>query len=344
MGFISFIIALVVVAVAIIVASRRWKKKEPDWTLPKIGTWVGIALVAVAVLIIGLNSFYTQTPGEAIVVKSITGDVVTSTPNAGMHGKAPWNSTEVFDIRNQTIEMFSNAGGQGADGAALNVPLKGGANASVSITIVYSIQPDAVVEIYKAFTTQERLRDNALKANLRSAVRDETAKLEPLQIKEKRAALGTSIFTALTDEWAKYGVIVDQVNLGDISLDKSTEDAIAKVINAQQEVEQARANLEKSKITAEVTKTEAMAQADADQIIRCGARTERVKETINGVETEVVKTIPLTGDLCQNRLNEQVLTSKYIEALKEIASKQGNIIITDGKTVPMVTVPAPTTK
>ena len=67
-----------------------------------------------------------------------------------------------------------------------------------------------------------------------------------------------------------------------------------------------------------------------------------LQETINGQKTTGTKVIPLLGDECQNKLNEQVLTNKYIDALKELASKPGNVIITDGKTVPMVNIPAPT--
>jgi regulator of protease activity HflC (stomatin/prohibitin superfamily) len=348
MGFIVVFILLAIVTIGLIVFGRIAKKKYPrdQYIWPTVVTWVGYSLTLLGAIVFGLNSFYTQDPGQAVIVKSFTGSIVTSTEEAGAHGKAPWDSTETFNIRNQRLEMFSNAGGEGADGAALNVPLKGGANATVSITVTYSINPSSVQDIYRDFQDQEGLRNNALKAKMRDVVRNETAKLAPLQIKENRAALGTSILESLTLVWDKYGITVDQVNLGDISLDASTEEAIAKVINAQQEVEQARANLEKAKITANVTKTEAKAQADADQIMRCGASTETIEvtdETTGKVTTEVQVT-PIPMDKCQNRLNEQVLTNKYIDALKEIASKPGNVIITDGKTVPMVNVPTAAAK
>lgn len=343
MGLIILLVILVGTMIGFILVGQHLKK-SPDfdgaWT-PKILKWCGYVVGIVVVAIFGFNSFYTQDPGEAVVVKSFTGSIVTSTKDAGMHPKAAWDSTESFDIRNQRLEMFSNAGGQGADGAALVVPLKGGGNASVSITVIYSIKPTSVEQIYTDFQTQMGLRENALKAKMRDIVRNETAKLAPLQIKENREALGTSIFKALDEAWQKYGIMVDQVNLGEISLDASTEEAIAKVINAQQEVEQARANLEKADISANITRTEAKAQADADQIMRCGATVETVEkiDATTGKKSTELKVTPISMDKCQNRLNEQVLTNKYIDALKEIANKAGNVIITDGKTVPMVNVP-----
>lgn len=357
MGFIVSLLFMAAAAAALFVVGGRLKKadkklleeskndeygrvRRPSY-LPLILRSVGGVVAVVTVLLVGFTSFYTQDPGEAVVVKSFTGKIVNSTPDAGMHVKAPWDSTVTFNIRNQPIAMYSNAGGEGADGAALSVPLKGGANASVSITIAYSINSASVESIYNQFKDQQGLKDTALKPQLRNIVRNETAKLAPLEVKEKRAQLGTNILTALAAEWAKYGVVVDQVNLGDITLDQATEQAISKVITAQQEVEQARANLSKAKITAEVTKTEAKAQADSDQIMRCGAQTTEVEVTdpVTGKKDTEMQVTPIAMDKCQNRLNEQVLTNKYIDALKEIASKQGNVIITDGKTVPMVQVP-----
>lgn len=295
--------------------------------------WAGRAtfgLLTIALILTGMFSFYTQDPGEATVVRSVTGSIAGSTSQAGMHLKAPWNSTEVFDIRNQRIEMFSNDGGQGADGAALDAPLKGGANASVSITVVYSIRPDSVQEIYTDFRTQEGLRENALKSKLRDIVRNETAKLEPLQVKENRAALGGAILESLEAQWDKYGIVIDQVNLGDIKLDASTEEAISRVINAQQGVEQARADLERAAIAAEITKTEAQATADQDQIIRCGATSKEEVREIDGKETKVTIVTPRSNEDCENRLNEQVLTTKYIEALRDIADGGNLIVVPEG--------------
>ena len=302
-------------------------------------TAAGAAVLFVAVG--AFASFYTQDPGEAVVVRSFTGSVVGQTIQPGLHGKAPWHSIEVFDIRNQKLEMFSNASGNGADGAALSVPLKGGANASVSITVIYSIKPDAVTPIYERFRNQDRLRENALKASLRDVVRDETSGFEPLQVKEGRAKLGNQIEAALTEAWSPYGVTIDQVNLGDIALDAATEEAISRVITAQQEVEQSRAGLEKAQISAEITKTEAQAQADSDQIIRCGADISHETRLVNGVETRVAIVTPKSMEACENRLNEQVLLTKYFDTLEKVG-QDGNmvVVIPEGGTLPIINLPA----
>ena len=80
--------------------------------------------------------------------------------------------------------------------------------------------------------------------------------------------------------------------------------------------EAAKADLQTALAKAEITKTEAQATSDADQIIRCGATSTQVNEVINGKDVTAVKVVPVPSDRCQNRLNEQVLMSKYIDMLR----------------------------
>ena len=59
-------------------------------------------------------------------------------------------------VRNQRIEMFSNAGGQGEDGAAISAPLENGSNGGGSNTVTDNIDPDpATIEgVYREITYQ----------------------------------------------------------------------------------------------------------------------------------------------------------------------------------------------
>jgi regulator of protease activity HflC (stomatin/prohibitin superfamily) len=332
----GFVLALVLIiaAVAVLVVARR--QSNDSW-IPKV---VAGALGVLGVALLPLQVFYVQDPGEASV-KVAFGYITGINTEQGPQPKAPWEDIISYSIRSQKIEMYSNEGGNGENGTAITAPLAGGANASVSITVLYSIKPDAVSDIYSRFRTQDLLLGNALEPSLRDVVRKESAKYQPLQIKQQRADLGNGILAALLAWEDEYGVIVDQVNLGDISLDPSTEEAISKVIQAQQEVEQARAGLEKAQIEAEKTKTVALADADADQIIRCGATTRTETRTIDGKETEVTVVTPKPVEQCENRLSEQVLYARYIDALKDISAAGDLIVITpEGANGPILNLPA----
>lgn len=306
-----------------------------------IRRWSAIPFALMLVMLVW-SSVYTQDPGEAIVIKSVSGKVVSTDTTPGFGFTAPWNSTIGYDIRNQKIEMFSNDGGQGADGAVINAPLEGSSNAFVSITVRYSIKPDAVREIYEVHRTQENLLANVLRPGLRDVVRAETAEFPPFEVKERRAELSQNIREALEESWGEDGIVVDDVDLGDLSLDPNIEESISKVNTAQAGVEEQRAKLEQAYIAAETTKTEAQAQADADQIIRCGATTATETQVVAGKNQEVTVVVPLSGAECENRLNEQVLTSKWFDTLSELGAN-GNmtILVPEDGTTPIVQLPAP---
>ena len=148
MGTIILLVILGIATIAALITARNFgrtaKKLDKsdndfDYGTAVWGKRISLSISGVLILIVGgifaFGSFYSQGEGVSTVQVSFAGNVVTTTTDAGLKVKAPWNSIQEFNIRNQTVEMFSNAGGEGKDGAAISAPLDGGANASVSISI-----------------------------------------------------------------------------------------------------------------------------------------------------------------------------------------------------------------
>lgn len=290
----------------------------------------GVLAFALGGLVMVMASVYTQDPGEAVIVKSFTGKVQGGPDTtSGMGITAPWNKVIKFDIRNQRIEMFSNQGGEGKDGAVITAPLKGSSNAFVSITVRYSITPDKVIDIYNLHKNQSNLKDNVLKPGIRDEVRVATSAFQPFEVKERRAELTENIRERLTERWESIGVTIDDIDLGDLSLDEKTEEALRLVNQRQAQVEEARAALNKARIDAEKVKTDAQAQADADQIIRCGATTTTVTQDVAGKQEEVTVIAPKEGAACENRINEQVILRNLVEVYEKLAGT-GQLVIKDG--------------
>lgn len=307
--------------------------------------WSGIPLFFSALFLL-FASAYTQDPGEAIVIKSFTGKVIKVDTTSGLGFTAPWNSVIKFDIRNQRIEMFTNDGGQGKDGAVITAPLQGSSNAYVSITVRYSIKPGSVRQVYELHKNQGNLKDNVLKPGVRDEVRVATSAYPPFQVKERRAELTEDIRSRLAERWEPFGVTIDDIDLGDLALDEKTEEALRVVNERQAQVESARADLERAYIEAETVKTEAQAQADADQIIRCGATTTTETREIAGKPEQVTVITPKQGAECENRLNEQVLTSKYLDTLEALGDSGNMVVIipnspNGGAGGPIINLPRP---
>ena len=139
---------------------------------------------------------------------------------------------------------------------------------------------------------------------------------------------------------------MEQVDPRAITLDQSVQANYDKVQSSLANAEAAKADLQTALAKAEITKTEAQATSDADQIIRCGATSTQVNEVINGKDVKAVKVVPVPSEKCQNRLNEQVLMSKYIDMLKEhgdslIVVPQGTSNLLQLPTPPVATPKTP---
>lgn len=306
------------------------------------------ALVATAAggLLILISTYYGQDPGEAIVVKSFAGSVQNVDTTQGASFTAPWNSRISFDVRNQKIEMFTNRDkdgnveSEGDDGAEIQAPTKEGTNVGVSITIRFSVRPDCVRDLYTEFKSNDNFKDRALKPDLRDVVRVETAKYSVFAIKQRRADVSTGIFEALTEQWEDdLCIAIDDVNLGNLQLDRDTEAKLVEINAHQADVESARSDLQAAEVRAETVKVNAQATADADQITRCGATTRTEVQDVAGEETEVEVVVPVPIDRCQNRLNEQVLVNNYIEALQKMA-EDGNLVVVDSNINSILNLPA----
>lgn len=291
----------------------------------KVSGRIAIVAAILAVLSLVFSMYYSQDTGEAKVLRSFTGQIVGSDITDGASFKAPWVNLVNYDIRNQIITYVGDGSADEANGPAITAQDKDGATASIDITVRYSINPAAVGSIYREYRTQADLENRLVTNDIRSVVRNIPLQYHTSEFRLKREEAGIRMAEALTARWESEGLIVDAVDLRDIRYPANIEESLQVVQVAQNNANRAIAELEAARVDAERTRVDAQAQADADQIVRCGATTEQVQQEINGQTVTATRTIPLSGDQCQNRLNEQVLTSNYIAMLEE-AAKNGNTI------------------
>ncbi len=337
---------LIVIGIALVVARRRattpqtsvvpsepaggHAKGRGQGRLPAMpggSAWalLGVAaygFIGLGLLLSALSTVYSQDVGEAKVLLTPGGTIAGTDTSPGFSVKAPWNRVVTFNTRNQIISFVD---GSGKDGPAITAQTSDNATGSIDITVRYSIKPSAVADIYRQYQSQEGLVDRALDVDVRSIVRDVPVRYAASELRQQRGQVSVDIQDAIGTRWERLGVVVEQVDLRDIRYPEEIEKSLAAIQTARAKVESARADLETAKIDAEKVKTDAQAQSDADQIIRCGATSATVKEIVGGKEVNAIKVVPVAGALCQNRLNEQVLTAKYI-AMLEKAAAGGNAI------------------
>jgi regulator of protease activity HflC (stomatin/prohibitin superfamily) len=272
---------------------------------------VGGASLVVGVAILFFSSFYTQGVGEAKVIVNFDGTIAGENLDAGAGWKAPTQSSVDFDLFSQEV-LYAGGGdatpsysGGTVSGAEVTVAVGGvsggSTQANVDISIVYSLDAEAVSGIYKEYKSQERFTKQIVEKTILGTVREVPAQYNAIEFRgEKRAEAGDEMLASLNDKLNKYGVTVDFVNIQDIRFSESVEAALTKIEEANQAVQEAEARQRQKVVDAETKRIEARGVADANGILN-------------------------------QSLTPAVLQQKYIDALGE-----GTIYVVPEGSTPMV--------
>ncbi|WP_214405974.1 prohibitin family protein [Pseudonocardia lacus] len=294
------ILLCAVTAIALFITGRR--RRDGAYRLAAAGAGT------VALAIAGFTSTYTQDVGEAVVLRSVTGELAGQTTEAGLHFKAPWVETITYDTRNNTISYIgtgeSNHSGGSAQGPQITFQDREGVTGNLDIVVRYSIVPDAVSDLYSEFRTQEDFVDRVLANDVRSLSRDVPAGYGTLEVFTQRPAIATAIREALGDRWRQQGVTVEEISLQEIRYSDDVKTRFDEAQAARIAVEKARAEQESARVAAETRIITAGGEADANRIL-------------------------------SESLTEQVLRQRYIEAL----GKGGTIYVVPGGSDPLVQIP-----
>lgn len=243
--FILAIIAALVLVVAVLVAIVSDEKGGAILTAI-------VSLVAAVVLFV-VSMSYTNDEGQAKVLRSWTGEVQGEVTTPGFGLKAPWQSALTYDIRNQQV-IFASSKGEptgDANGPQVTIQDKEGVSANIDISVRYSIKPDAVVDVYKRYGTQENFISKFIQNDIRAGVRTIPAEYGTIQLLNSRAEVEQKITSYLEERWQKHGVQVETVSLQEIRYPEDVQARFAEAQNARTEVEKANAELEANRIKAE---------------------------------------------------------------------------------------------
>ncbi len=304
-----YLVFLLLIAVNIVYLAYFLVRKaqHPEMKYKKLFPIVTVIVALAAGA--GVSMFYTQEVGTVTIVKSWSGKVSGSTPDAGFHVKKPWESTITYDTRNMIINFYSKAGdysynGGSASGPSVSINDKSGARAEVDIQVVYSLDPAAAVNLYTEYGTQTNYTQTYLSNDLRSVARETGGKFDTITMLTDRGQYANAVEKALTEKWKDKGLNIETVSVQDVIYDEAITQKYSEAQAAEIAKAQALNEQETAKVEAETKKITAQGEADANAIL-------------NG------------------SLTDQVISQAYIEALKEIG-KQGNLIVVPEGTSPIL--------
>lgn len=295
-----FVIACILI-VAAIGAFIVYTKTPEAKGKPPILTFI-VPLV-LGVLLGGSQCIFMQDVGEAVVLRNFGGSLAGYTTEAGIHFKAPWQDALDWDIRNRLINFYRDAeysyDNGSYNGATVTINDSSGTKADCDVQVIYSINPDAVEQLYADYGTQEAYVASYVSNDVRQTTRDCAGQFSTIQLLTDKESFAKSIQDTLNQRWAESGVVVESVSVQDIRYADSITDAYANAQSAQVEQQRAQNQQETARIEAETLSIEAQGEADANAILT-------------------------------QSLTPEVLQQQYIEALQAAADNGSLIVVPEG--------------
>ncbi|AYB70975.1 band-7-like membrane protein [Streptomyces phage Yaboi] len=171
------------------------------------------------------------------------------TLDSGFQLTAPWSEHEDFTTRIQYLDLD---GEKWEDGAP--VTFKGGGRGVVFATPRWKIDEESAGKLWNKYKTFDNVRDqlvrSSVKDSFRAVLTDYTPNEARENVREITREVEKDLATTLTDD----GIKIDSISIKDIKLDERTQSSLDKIVQANNDIERARAEQERAKIDAETLK------------------------------------------------------------------------------------------
>ena len=302
-----FVCGLLVLIVGTIITGFVIRNMNKTYDEQTSFGWMAIpALVGIALIV--PSCIYAQDIGEAVVLKNFGGSLAGYTTEAGFHIKAPWQDATSWDIRNRLINFYRDSeysyDNGSYSGATVTINDSSGTKADCDVQVIYSINPDAVQQLYADYGNQEAYVSSYVSNDVRQTVRDCAGRFSTIQLLTNKEEFANAIMEALGNNWADSGVVVESVQVQDIRYADSITEAYANAQSAQVEQQRAQNEQDTARIEAETKAIEAEGIANSNRILA-------------------------------ESLTPEVLQQNYYDTLREIGDK-GNLVVVPEGSQPIV--------
>lgn len=260
-----------------------------------IGSTIVIAIVIIGLFIL-LGMCSVKVPAGYVAIQyDMNGGVRNEVLKQGFHFISPTVSTTKYTIGIEQSYLTASNKGDSPDDDSFTASSVEGKAIKIDLTYTYQYDVKKVHNVFSKFKGQSgtEVRDSFIKPNIISWTKEVVSKYKVSDIiGEKRSDINSALTNYISDKFKDYGIIVDNVSLIDVSVDKNTQKAINEKIKAQQNAEtQAinnNTNIEKAKADADVKLKQAQAEADATKI-KAEAQAEANKKLSQSITKELIE-------------------------------------------------------
>jgi|GEM_PF-1400044 len=236
---------------------------------------VSVSLVAVLLVfgLVGAGLAYNQVPeGHEGVVKEF-GAVTGDTRDSGAHLVVPVvEQIQNVEIRPRTYTM-SNTQGEGNrnEADAITVKTVNGSSVDIDVTVRYRIDSNAADTFVEDWNDEDQLERRLIRPTIRSVLRDEASSLQTtgdsaIYKTESRQRLGRITAEALNNSFEAEPVILEEVQIRNVNLPDSIDQALDEKEEAKQRVQVEQERIEQERARAEQQRVQAQARADVVEI------------------------------------------------------------------------------
>lgn len=292
---------LIILGVLILIISSQLKSlpnRSVDMAPYKRIMFVaGILLATLGVV----TSSVKQIDAGYVGVQSLFGKVQKNCLRSGLNLVNPLMKVTKLDIRTQNYTMSGvhDEGDQSGDDA-IRVLTKDGLEVTIDLSVLYRVSEDAAPLIYRDIGTE--FKEKIIRPISRTRIRDNAVYYDAVELySTRRDDFQQRIFKSIEQEFAKRGLILENLLVRNISLPASVRASIESKISAEQEAQKMQFVLQKEKQEAERKRVEAQGIADYQHIISEGLtdkqlRYEQIKAYKDMANSDNAKLIVMPSD------------------------------------------------
>lgn len=225
-----------------------------------IGVLAAIGLIFVVLI---LSTFYTVNETERGVVTR--NGAVTGIAEPGFHFAVPFvTNVKRFDLTTRLVQLDKE-----------EAYSRDQQPAEIKLSVNYRVSADSVQKLYTQFGSNEGVEDRLIRPRIYEIVKTVFGGYTAVSSVQDRGKLNADVRQALANALKDY-VIIEGVQIEDISYGTAYEQAIAARMQAEVLVTTERQNLERERVKAQIAVTQAQAQADS-KLAEAKARAEAIK-------------------------------------------------------------------
>jgi len=212
-------------------------------------------VICIFVLITVISSFQTIKSGE-VGLKVRFGKIVSSQLNEGFNFKIPYiEDIVIVNIKVQKIELITESSSKDLQTIQTN------------IAVNYRIESDKASNLYR--TVGNNYEFVVLEPAIKESIKSTIAKYTAAEVITERSEVSKKCLEELQAKVEKYGIVIDNFNITNLSFSEEYTKAIEEKQVAEQKLEKARLEAEAKLVEAEATKkaNDLMKQSLTDNLI-----------------------------------------------------------------------------